>query len=504
MKNILLLAIIFWNCTAKAQQWQWAKNITSPTDYDGRSVLAAGNDGDFYMGTNSDFSSCIIKFNSLGNELWRRTFSGEIIISGIASKFGNLYVSGNFKNSVTVYSTTLVSAGMTDIFLMRLTSDGNFVWVQTMGGTENDTGNGLTTDKMGNVYLTGDYSDTVTFGTQNLTCACGSNMYIAKFDSLGSILLLKTGACMWGPGSFSRGQKITVDENANIFVFGNYSYFYLDTFAVSGGGGPYGAWFITKLDSLGNVSWVEPIGGYAILDLFQIAGDADENVLITGYDYWTSGGSTVTIKYDSDNGQILWAKGSSGSCWGAQGVSEGIATEGNSSYIIGRVSLCAPGRHKLLLIKYDSLGVELVHDTIEANTLNLNFDIVKDSNGDFIICGLMQTGSLTFGTDVLNVSSGIGLFIAKFKGSNSTASVPNINLRERVIVYPNPSTGIFTVNTQNSMKICLYDVLGNCLWTKEFGNNENVKIDLSTRSKGIYFVEMLSDGERTVKKIVLN
>jgi hypothetical protein len=34
-------------------------------------------------------------------------------------------------------------------------------------------------------------------------------------------------------------------------------------------------------------------------------------------------------------------------------------------------------------------------------------------------------------------------------------------------------------------------------------NNINLKIDLSSQSKGIYFMEVVSDGQRAVKRIVL-
>ena len=74
------------------------------------------------------------------------------------------------------------------------------------------------------------------------------------------------------------------------------------------------------------------------------------------------------------------------------------------------------------------------------------------------------------------------------------------------MVYPNPSSGKFTVNFKNKTGeniICVDDVLGNCVYDKVSTKNSTEEINLSKQLKGIYFMEILSDGERVVKKIVL-
>jgi N-acetylneuraminic acid mutarotase len=72
-------------------------------------------------------------------------------------------------------------------------------------------------------------------------------------------------------------------------------------------------------------------------------------------------------------------------------------------------------------------------------------------------------------------------------------------------VSPNPSSGIFSINFRNNRntKICVHDILGNCLLNKEYQNEVRPTIDLTCQSKGIYFLEMMSEGERVVKKIIL-
>lgn len=95
---------------------------------------------------------------------------------------------------------------------------------------------------------------------------------------------------------------------------------------------------------------------------------------------------------------------------------------------------------------------------------------------------------------------------AKSPCDSSTVDIAENTEISDVSIYPNPTSGIFTVSLKNKTvetKICVYDVLGNCLWKKDCRNNVNLKIDLSCQSKGIYFMEIVSEGERAVKKIAV-
>ncbi len=72
-------------------------------------------------------------------------------------------------------------------------------------------------------------------------------------------------------------------------------------------------------------------------------------------------------------------------------------------------------------------------------------------------------------------------------------------------VFPNPSTGIFTLNLNNlpNATLSVTDALGHCLWRKDCKDKNTQQIDLSSQPKGIYFLEVNSQGQRSVKKISL-
>ena len=78
----------------------------------------------------------------------------------------------------------------------------------------------------------------------------------------------------------------------------------------------------------------------------------------------------------------------------------------------------------------------------------------------------------------------------------------------KVAIYPNPSKGIFNIamGTAIPTAINVYDLTGKIIYTKnDFQNNSNeIALDLSTLSSGIYFVKISSDNQSVTKRIIKN
>jgi hypothetical protein len=67
-------------------------------------------------------------------------------------------------------------------------------------------------------------------------------------------------------------------------------------------------------------------------------------------------------------------------------------------------------------------------------------------------------------------------------------------------VFPNPSNGIFTINTlENNFKIVAFDVLGKEVALQTISENQ-----FSINNKGIFFLKIISDnGKISNHKIVI-
>jgi hypothetical protein len=75
-------------------------------------------------------------------------------------------------------------------------------------------------------------------------------------------------------------------------------------------------------------------------------------------------------------------------------------------------------------------------------------------------------------------------------------------------VYPNPTTGMFTIEfTQNSGKkteVSVSNLVGAEVFRKELDNATNYQIDLSNQVSGIYLLKVIADNQRYISKIVLS
>lgn len=84
---------------------------------------------------------------------------------------------------------------------------------------------------------------------------------------------------------------------------------------------------------------------------------------------------------------------------------------------------------------------------------------------------------------------------------NSSVNIESISLKDELIIFPNPSDGLFYVKTEHSIKkIQVFDSFGRTILSSLFSNS----FDLSTQKKGVYFIEIeLNSGKNAQKRVVL-
>ncbi len=70
---------------------------------------------------------------------------------------------------------------------------------------------------------------------------------------------------------------------------------------------------------------------------------------------------------------------------------------------------------------------------------------------------------------------------------------------DNIYLYPNPTTGIFTIEGNNILKIEIFNTAG-----KEIYNGHLTTVNLEEYQKGIYFVSIKTENGVFIKKIILN
>jgi hypothetical protein len=373
--------------------------------------------------------------------------AGNDLNSGVATdSYGNVYITGQYySTSITFGTTTLTNADSTgntaDIYIVKYDASGNLLWAMGEGSAITDRVYSITTDDSNNVYVTGSYSASFTFGTFALSNAGSRDMFIVKFNSAGNII--------WAKGEGSAGddicESITTDDSGNIYLTGYYNSnsisFGVTTLGNSGG---YDI-FIVKYDTTGNVIWAKGIGGTGWDEGLSIVADAASNVYITGIYYSTSitfGTITLTnaditgnftdifiVKYDA-SGNLLWAKGAGGAEFDE---SNSIITDvfGNlyitgyyySPFItFGSTTLNnanAANLGDIFIVKFDTLGNVLWANDLGGLGDDRTNTSAADSNGNVYIAGFYNSPSLTFGSTASNNLGGYDIFILKYDNSGN-------------------------------------------------------------------------------------
>ena len=85
--------------------------------------------------------SCVFIFAQINPWLWAINAGGsnnDYCYSIGVDASGNIYVTGYFQGTATFGSNTLTSNGSSDIFIAKLDSSGNWLWARNAGGSSRD------------------------------------------------------------------------------------------------------------------------------------------------------------------------------------------------------------------------------------------------------------------------------------------------------------------------------------------------------------------------------
>jgi hypothetical protein len=133
-------------------------------------------------------SHYIAKFDNSGACLWATLseFNGEIYGLSIDGA-GSVYFTGNFDTQASFGPINITNSGPNDdILLIKINSAGAYCWAKFYGSTGSDQGYDLKCNAAGDLFLTGSYQASFSFGNTVVNAGGSSQSYTAKFDSSGT------------------------------------------------------------------------------------------------------------------------------------------------------------------------------------------------------------------------------------------------------------------------------------------------------------------------------
>lgn len=384
-------------------------------------------------------------------------------------------------------------------------------------------GHFIKTDAAGNVYVTGNFQDTVDFdpsaATANLTCAGNCDIFLAKYDANGNYLWAKA----MGGTHYDEGFSLAIDASGNVYLTGYFGVTAdLDPSAATANHTSAGGWeiFLAKYDANGNYLWSKAMGGSSDNVGFSLTLDANGDIYLTGssngtadFDpspaaaYLTSAGlrDVFLAKYDA-NGNYQWAKMMGGM---SEDGSSYLALDASGNvYITGYFSdtadfdpstatsnLISSDPLNIFLAKYDSNGNYMWSRGMGGSDYDCGFCVALDATGNAYLTGSFgNTVDFDPSAATANLTSagGYDVFLAKYdtngnylwakaigKSSDDAGNFLTLDANENVYLTGcfggttdfDPSTATANLNSAGAWDIFLakYDSNGNYEWAKAMG-----------------------------------
>lgn len=297
----------------------------------GDGILNASGGKDIFM----------IKLDAFGRFLWAKRIgsSGPDIAKAInIDRFNNVYLTGTFWGTTDfnpgMGTANLSSNGASDFFIARFDQNGNFTWARSIGSNAMDSGTTIANDRMGNVYVAGNFGGGGAdfdpgFGVLKLPNEGESDAFVVKLNSAGSLVWARN----FGGALSDYVSHLHVSDSGFVYLSGHFSgrvdfnpgtaeedTFYMEAKGIKDA-------FVAKLNDSGNFIWAKSFGttgSECIASSIQtdpignvlFAGNFQDSLLFradsSSYKLTSRGGSDIFMTKLSAAGVPMWAKSMGG------------------------------------------------------------------------------------------------------------------------------------------------------------------------------------------------
>ena len=482
----------------------------------------------FYsLGQNTFIKSYTGGYLSSGSEI-KQTFNGGVILAGYIHEIGSSnygYLVNTNLNGDTIWTKII---DVEYINAIEQTSDSGFILT---GSIHNSVFNSsdiflLKINSMGNFMWIKDYYDYLNWGNSVFQTADGGYV-IAGDNGSGPIyaLIIKTDST----GTVAWNKKIMVGNNTyrnKAFQAKDGNYIIHGLLEMNGGNDS--AMYIAKLDSMGTLLWTKSyVTGSNNQSYDNNVSETPDGGLIFSGNNLTSG---LLLKTD-DNGDALWEK-----AYNKNITSLTVASD--SGFIM-------TGFWDLLLTKTDSGGnIIWSKSLVDPGTISVGHSSLQSGNGSIFILGdilpfgnvseflLEKTDeqgggciehnksttitsipfqianpSITVTSPLINVSSPVpgersGSQVTEWCVAVKTNDPPDSNI---LSFFPNPYYTTLTLQFPHQQKeeahLFIYNSIGEVAWQKEI-LMEDQMLDLAELPPGLYLVNLKTKSGFFSSKII--
>ncbi|WP_370088627.1 T9SS type A sorting domain-containing protein [Ekhidna sp.] len=458
-KEIITIALLFIGGLTRSQNFDWAianGGESYQTTYDivineDGSTLSTGTFyGDIDVDPGDDeliFAASggengeniyIQKLDEKGGLLWAKQITGNVYSPSISiDQSGNIFLSATF----SIYTLDadpgeaeyILTPTGRDGLILKLNSEGEFIWAKQIGGDDNQSATRIVTDNNGNVVIAGNFRGTADFNpnqaTYDLTSNGNYDNYLLKLDENGNFIW----AISYGGNDWEYTYDLLLDSNDEIVVSG----YFTNSVDFDSGEGTHEVnstntgqpdAFILKLNKNGNFQWVTQFTNVENEAGYYITIDEADNVYTAGnfYGTVTYGEHELTARGDVDiiliklssNGELVWAHSMGGYSWdSAYGIasdkSGSVYTTGLYAEIVdmdpgeGTYNLSSvDGSDDIFVQKMTTSGEFVWAISVGSDGFDWGTTIDVSTNGDVFVGGSFRgTVDFNFSEDQFEITS---------------------------------------------------------------------------------------------------
>lgn len=361
---LLIFSFVLSISVSRAQTLEWIKSTGDLTEFSNVNISCSTIDesgniyiaGTFIGSFDADFDGTVapiectdiyqqtylIKMDSEGAFLWAKTIAA---LPGIASNSSpNAIVTYNtdkvcvvggftgeidFDPSEEAFNLTSTDPTKLDGYIWTLDGDGNLLWAQQYGGENNDQINDINADKDGNLFLTGNFTDSIDFDSgpdEHIEYALNmADGYLLKLNIDGDFIWVDVFHC----SALNIIQNISISPMDEVYISG----FFLDTIDADPGveetilSSPLGinSMLIAKFNLDGDLIWAKQTDGLDSPRPDQILADSnfvyitsrsgdtlDLDPGIADYKLFSGPGSNSFVQKLDADGDFVWGKNMGG------------------------------------------------------------------------------------------------------------------------------------------------------------------------------------------------
>lgn len=551
MKNLkttleVIILFISFNLSSQNFQWDWLKKspdkvtmVANVTDNANNTIVA----GSIY-GINTSVGSTtynastgdgiIIKYDTNGNVLWSVSIGGNgsencDAISADAS--GNIFVVGwTTSTVVTISNSTLSYAGGLGaldyaMFISKFNSSGNLMYFKTVSHGD-FIQSGLLKLRLGSnsILLTDRFvtNEKISFGSYSLT-AQNYDAYIASFDLNANLNWVK----FYSTSKDEIISDLTIQKNDDIYFTGvtNSHSLVIGSNTLSSPSNSTSLGFIGRMNSVGNVKWLNTYTNYAVG--MSLITAPNPNCVYLGFSFASSSLSLGSNTFSSQNGagviaqidsmgNFIWSKLISGN--NGLTIKCMAVNKNNHLYVIGNTSSNVLSTtnfsianinsvNNFYFTAFDSQGNDLGF-LISSRTTTTNFSrvdpnsISMDVNDNGYVVGYLYS-DLICGTNTITSLPQASYFMVKVKFIHGLGIQESFVSNNDLIIFPNPTSSSLNFNSQTfrivNIEIC--NALGQKVYQKQ-NIDLNQSLDVSFLNAGVYFVKIQNELSQKTLKVI--